>query len=180
VGRHPECEQEAFVGCRQSHLIGRTAVIEVIGRAVIENNGRFLLAHCRGASNTFLPGGHVEFGESIPEAIAREVAEEIGKDAHVGFYLGAVEAGWEEGGVQHFEVNHVFQVSVPGISFASVVESCEEHLEFVWAQRSELAGLNLLPEPLVDLLSRPVVTEGPAFWGSAMRSVDLCPSSDGV
>jgi 8-oxo-dGTP diphosphatase len=52
--------------------------IELISRAFILRGGKVLVAHKKGASNTFLPGGHVEFGEPSDFALRRELKEEMG------------------------------------------------------------------------------------------------------
>ncbi|HET6946222.1 MAG TPA: NUDIX domain-containing protein, partial [bacterium] len=57
-------------------------------------DGRLLLAHFHGSDHTFLPGGHVEMGESIPAALRREFLEELRVKVGIGPYLGAVEHGW--------------------------------------------------------------------------------------
>ena len=51
--------------------------IELLVRAVIEDHGRFLIAHTKGAHNMYLPGGHVEAGESLKYALARELKDEL-------------------------------------------------------------------------------------------------------
>lgn len=45
----------------------------LIARAVILEDGKVLLARCKGADNTFLPGGHVFSGESLKKAGMRGV-----------------------------------------------------------------------------------------------------------
>ena len=61
----------------------------MLGRAVIEDDRHFFLAHEISAANTFLPGGHLEPGETMQECLNRELLEEVGVTAEVGAYLGA-------------------------------------------------------------------------------------------
>lgn len=51
--------------------------IEVTARAIIVNDGRFLVFQLdKGNPVWSLPGGRVEFGESLEEAMTRELVEE--------------------------------------------------------------------------------------------------------
>jgi 8-oxo-dGTP diphosphatase len=131
----------------------------LLGRAVIRSENKVLLARAFGYSNTFLPGGHVEIGESVPVAIAREILEELGCQATVGRYLGAVEASFQVEDTIHFEINHLFEVTLNTSSFTSQ----EHHLEFFWANLSDLTVLNLQPAALIELLLHP---REAAFWSS--------------
>ena len=65
--------------------------IEIVARGVCVQGGRVLLCHTKGAKNTYLPGGHVDFGESAAASLKREIEEELGLKARVGRFLGAVE-----------------------------------------------------------------------------------------
>ncbi len=56
--------------------------IEVIARGLCIRDGKVLLCrHIKQAYN-YLPGGHVEFGESATDALAREMMEEAGVAVH--------------------------------------------------------------------------------------------------
>lgn len=61
----------------------------VAGKAVIRKDGRFLLIR-RSTRSRFdpglweLPGGKIEHGEDLVEAVAREVREEVGLEIRVG------------------------------------------------------------------------------------------------
>jgi 8-oxo-dGTP diphosphatase len=61
---------------------GQFKKIRVIVNLLIEKNGKFLFTrqapHApRGAGKWFFPGGHIELGESLEEAVKREAKEEI-------------------------------------------------------------------------------------------------------
>lgn len=70
-----------------------------LARGIFIKDNKVLLAQAKGDENTFLPGGHVEFGESAKEALVREIREEIGITCTVHEFLGVVEHKWEKKGV---------------------------------------------------------------------------------
>lgn len=138
--------------------------IHILVRGVILAGDNVLLARAKGAANTFLPGGHVEVGESLSQALIREVAEELGCECRVTDYLGVVEHQWREGGRRQHELNHVFSAALPGITAPLGVVSREAHLEFLWVRPSDLGGHNLLPAPLIDLIRRHGQGNREPFW----------------
>ena len=138
-------------------------------RGIVFANGRVLLAHQKGAGNTFLPGGHIAPGESAGSALIREIKEEIGKTAMVKQFVGAVEAAWAENGEDQHEINLLFEISIQDLNPSVPPASRESHLEFLWASPDELEEEhNLLPAPLIDCLTN-WKSDG-CFWGSALRS----------
>ncbi len=127
--------------------------IEVISRAVVVDNHKLLLCHSKGAWNTYLPGGHVEFGEPARVALARELEEELGVDSKVRRFLGGVEHCYKRGKETCCEINLVFETVIPSFSSLSNPESEEDYIEFLWADFDDLADENLRPEELSDCLS---------------------------
>jgi 8-oxo-dGTP diphosphatase len=81
-----------------------------LARGIFLKDNKVLLAQASGHTNTFLPGGHIEFGESAKVALKREIEEELGISCTVGSFLGLVEHKWEKQGMLHCEVNQVFEV----------------------------------------------------------------------
>lgn len=148
-----------------------------LARGIVWAEGRVLLAHQKGADNTFLPGGHIDAGERAEAALIREIEEEIGRTAAIERFVGALEADWEENGALNHEINLLFEVSIPNLDPATPPVSLESHLEFFWAAPHELATRNLLPSPLIACLTN-WNPERP-FWGSAMRAADELPGPSG-
>lgn len=60
--------------------------------AVIVNDGKVLLLDLRSTGKYFLPGGGVELGEKIEDALAREVMEEVGIEVDIIKFLGFKES----------------------------------------------------------------------------------------
>lgn len=119
---------------------------EIIARAVIRRDGNLLLARQSTKSWSFLPGGHVEPGERIEPALIREIAEELGTDAKITSFVGAVEHGYLQDGVTHHELNLVFNVAIAD----SDPTSQEGHLEFHWLPLDQLADTDIRPGTLTE------------------------------
>ncbi|MFM7424861.1 MAG: NUDIX domain-containing protein [Elainella sp.] len=150
--------------------------IRIVVRAVILVNGHVLVARCKGATNTFLPGGHVEFGESLPAALARELVEEAGLCIQVSNYLGTVEHQWLENNRQRHQINHVFAALLPDLNAPSPLASREAHLEFLWVKPSELSEHNLLPSLLIGLVQHFISGNRSAFWSSTFATAGFYSS----
>jgi ADP-ribose pyrophosphatase YjhB (NUDIX family) len=85
---------------------------EVIARAVIIENGKILLCRNPILKYYFFPGGHVEFGEDIKKALARELKEELGVKTLKMEFLGIVDNIYTEYGDKHHEINFVFKTKI--------------------------------------------------------------------
>lgn len=116
--------------------------IECIARGVAVRDGKVLLCRAKGGNSTYLPGGHIEFGETGAEALAREVKEELGVDSVVGERLGVLENSFLQKGVRHQEINLIYSLEVKG---AENAQSQEDWIEFEWCPLEDLSKANLLP-----------------------------------
>ena len=66
-----------------SDVSGSSASFRIAVSALIFDEGRVLLAHRRDIDWWNLPGGGMEVGETVDEALCREVAEETGLEIEV-------------------------------------------------------------------------------------------------
>ena len=136
--------------------------IETIARGVCVSNGKVLLCLPKDRSYSYLPGGHIEFGETGREALVREMKEETGLDATAGDLLGVVESSFVQKGEKHCEINLIYEmrVPVPVTSSSQVtsssdelrVESQEDWICFDWVPCDRISSMNLLPVEMRDFL----------------------------
>ena len=86
--------------------------IETIARGVCVKDGKVLLCLPKDRSYSYLPGGHIEFGETGREALVREMKEETGRDATAGGLLGVVESSFVQKGERHCEINLIYEMKI--------------------------------------------------------------------
>lgn len=139
-------------------------------RGIVISDNMVLLAHAMGHRNTFLPGGHIEFGESAPNALKREIEEEIGLSCSVGSFLGLVEHKWEKNKELHCEINQAFKVKIPELEAPKSPTSREAHIEFFWVPVNELDKYGLQPYPFRKLIQQLVKGDDSVWWGSTLES----------
>ncbi len=132
--------------------------IEVISRGVCIVDEHLLLCHGRGHDNTYLPGGHIEKGESAAAALVREMREELGITAEVRRFLGAVENQFEQKGRQVDEINLLFELEIPGLEPGRYVPVAEDWLDFRWERVDNLDAASIEPRIVLGFL-KAVVSE---------------------
>ena len=126
--------------------------IEAIVRGVAVIDGRLLVCRAKNGKTSYLPGGHIEFGETAREALVREIREELGVEAETGKFLGALENSFLQHGKPHCEINLVFE-----LKFAEKPEAkaIEDWIEFEWVDLARLETARLLPEKFNILKENP-------------------------
>lgn len=148
---------------------GERSEIEVIARGVCIVGGKLLVCHTKGASNTYLPGGHVEFGEKAQKSLRREMKEEMGASFAVGQFLGAIEHSYRKKGRLQHEINLVFKMTCKTLKLSGALKSCEDYIEFLWLPLTGLPKSSLEPSSLGKLIPEWASEAGSVSgWSSTM------------
>ena len=117
-------------------------------------DGHILLCHGKKSHLTYLPGGHVEFGETARQALVREMLEESGRKSEAGRFLGCCEHTFIQNGEPRAEINLVFELTVEGVSPQEHVEAAEDWIGFTWHPLDKLAEAHFEPTALGVQLAR--------------------------
>ncbi|MFZ2970960.1 MAG: NUDIX domain-containing protein [Minisyncoccia bacterium] len=131
---------------------------EIIARAVIVKDGKILVCRGKGKDYYFFPGGHVEKGERMEDALKRELSEELGIDAGKMIFIGAVENIFKDSYERH-EINLVFETEVKGDKF----ESRESHLEFELLTFDQFGTAEVLPASMKEAVME-WMNDKQRFW----------------
>jgi ADP-ribose pyrophosphatase YjhB (NUDIX family) len=117
-----------------------------VGAVVLDPSGRVLLirrARPPGLGSWTLPGGRVEEGESLQQAVVRELREETALEGRVECALGAVTV--ERDGFRYVIHEHLVVPDGPG---PFVLRAGDDAAEVRWACRNELDALGVLPDAI--------------------------------
>ncbi len=144
----PPAKRDTVCAIWERLFAGTRGEIETIARGVCVKDGKVLLCRGKGLGSTYLPGGHIEFGETGAEALVREMKEETGLESTAGKLLGVVENSFLQHGEKHCEINLVYELSIEN----SDVAAQEDWIGFEWCPLSNLDAANLLPVDIRRLI----------------------------
>lgn len=113
---------------------------EITACAFIHKDGKLFIAR-RASSKSFLPGvyelpgGRVEFGETMEEALKREIQEEFKFDIEVGKPFHVFTYTWKENTMHTVEVVYYAKMSNPN---HQIELDPTDHSEFQWITKDEV------------------------------------------
>ena len=119
--------------------------------AVIERNGNVLICQRKGGRHALkweFPGGKVEPGESAPEALKRELQEELAIDAEIGEPIDRIQVRYGNGPLISIEFFRVTEFNGEPVNL--------QFEQIVWADRRRLPEYDFLDGDIafVQKLSR--------------------------
>jgi ADP-ribose pyrophosphatase YjhB (NUDIX family) len=126
-------------------------------RAIISLDGNLLTCLKVGSRARFLPGGHVEPGESVEGALRRELREELGVEVGAVDIWGVQEHAFVQRGSARHELNILFYVehNIKLVAGALPrVKSAESALRFSWLPLNAVVHDSLLPRGTFDWCTR--------------------------
>jgi ADP-ribose pyrophosphatase YjhB (NUDIX family) len=133
---------------KQFNVENKVFKLHILARGIIKDGSKLLV--CKNNTNTFLPGGHLEFNENLTMALEREVNEELGLECIVEKYIGCMESIWEERNTYNQEINHLFLVK--GITQRDEIKSKEKHIKFCWIEVEDMEKENFLPKLMRNVI----------------------------
>ncbi len=130
--------------------------IHVLSRAVIIDQGHILLCKTLDLKVAFyfLPGGHVEHGESVEMALLRELVEETGAQCRIKRFLGCLEYSFEPGHssiCHNHEYNFIFEIESE-LKRNDPIPQLEKHIKLMWMSIDMLNDIDFRAEPLRKLI----------------------------
>jgi ADP-ribose pyrophosphatase YjhB (NUDIX family) len=124
--------------------------IEVIARGIMFHGERVLLCQNRKHGYFYLPGGHVESGETAAAALAREMQEEAAIGVAVGRVVLVEEHLFVQGGKSRHEINVYFSMSTT--ADPTGIRSVEDQIAFAWVAVTDLEHTDIRPAHSRDVV----------------------------
>lgn len=150
----PLAHRDTVFSIYERILGGSRGMVETIARGVCIRDGKVLLCRAKGGKTMYLPGGHIEFGETGAVALVREIREELGVDSTCGEFLGVVENSFLQHGRPHAEINLVYKLEIPSLRtpHSSLLATQEDWIEFEWRDVADLENASLLPSEMAGVV----------------------------
>ena len=123
-----DTNRELSIADRENYYQRRAA------RAIVtDEDGAVALLYAKTRNYYKLPGGGIDEGEDVPQALAREIMEEIGSTAEVTSEIGQITEWWDEEHMQ--QTSFCFKAVVRGAKGSSnfTEEEIVDGFEVVWA-----------------------------------------------
>jgi len=121
--------------------VTESRVIRIVAALIRNDAGEVLLVRKRGTTVFMQPGGKYEPGESAPQALVRELNEELGIVASPDelVHLGYFEADAAN------EAGHTVEAEVYSLAISAPVAPLAEIEELIWLDLADLDSVSVAP-----------------------------------
>ena len=120
-------------------------IVPAVTAVVTDEEGRILLIHRTDNDRWALPGGEIELGESVSQAVIREVHEETGIDVQITDLVGIYSDPKHIIAYDDGEVRQQFSLCFRARPIGGTLRGSSESTEANWVPAHELDALNLHP-----------------------------------
>lgn len=123
----------------------------LIARLIYISGNEILLTFSKDGGYYFLPGGHIEDGETPEETLIREMKEEAGVtiDRAKIVRITKFENSWLNKKGKNHEICHIFKYNSDE-KLETV--SLEDHIEIIWKPLSSLKDLDIRPNQVLQFI----------------------------
>ena len=124
---------------------GANSIVVAVTAFVLDRNSRLLLIRRTDSGRYAIPGGAQEIGETIGQAVTREVAEETGIEVEPTGIIGVYSDPGHVIAFSDGEVRQEFSICFRARYLGGTPATSDESSEVVWVNRDDLAGLDIHP-----------------------------------
>jgi len=132
---------------------------ELLVRALIIRDKKILVCQTEGRDYFFLPGGHIEFSESMKDALSRELHEELGAKVVASQFIGGIENLFTQDEMLRHEISFLFHVDID----LEEIKAQEDHISFYWFIYEEFINQKIVPPAMQDAVIQWVAEKKPFF-----------------
>ena len=144
--------------------------IETIARGVLVRGSTVLMCQNLKHGYFYLPGGHVDPGETAADALAREFVEECGLEVEARHCLLVLESLFTQGGKARQEITVLFHVEHQGADEALAgLQSLEDHIGFEWVELAAVVDSDIRPGAHKAWLLEAPPLDSPTRWVSSVE-----------